>query len=59
MTRNEHDEIESYALAALIGLLSRNAPFTPAAVAVDAFEIANAFHEEKLKRIGEKPPFDC
>lgn len=59
MTRNEHDEIETLATAALVGLLARENPFTPEQIASDAFEVAKAFQQEKLKRIGEKPPFDC
>lgn len=58
MTRNEHEEVESYALAAMIGLISANDD-RPELVAAKAFDIAEAFQQEKLKRIGEKPPYDC
>ncbi|MBJ2270720.1 hypothetical protein JFT60_25410 [Pseudomonas sp. MF6772] len=57
MTRNEHEEVESYALAAMIGLVSAGA--LPAElIPSKAFDIAEAFQQEKLKRIGEKPPYD-
>ncbi|MBK5343863.1 hypothetical protein JFU48_21040 [Pseudomonas sp. TH49] len=58
MTRNEHEEVESYALAAMIGLISAKDD-RPELVAAKAFDIAEAFQQEKLKRIGEKPPYDC
>lgn len=58
MTRNEHEELESYALAAMIGLVSTN-DYRPELVATQAFDIAEAFQQEKLKRIGEKPPYDA
>jgi hypothetical protein len=58
MTRNEHEEVESYALAAMIGLLSAGA-VPPDIIPSKAFDIAEAFQQEKLKRIGEKPPYDC
>jgi hypothetical protein len=57
MTRNEHDDIEAMALAAMIGLLSAGS-VPKADVSAQAFDIAEAFQQEKLKRIGEKPPFD-
>ena len=58
MTRNEHEEVESYAIAAMIGLIPAN-DGRPELVATKAFDIAEAFQQEKLKRIGEKPPYDC
>lgn len=60
MTRNEYEELESYAIAAMIGLISSNDSL-PERVSAQAFDIAEAFQNEKLKRIGEKPPFshDC
>jgi hypothetical protein len=58
MTRNEHEEVESYALAAMIGLVSAN-DYPPELIAARAFDIAEAFQQEKLNRIGDKPPFDC
>ncbi|WP_458736968.1 hypothetical protein [Pseudomonas chlororaphis] len=58
MTRNEHEEVESYAIAAMIGLISAGG-VPPELVASKAFDIAETFQQEKLKRIGEKPPFDC
>ena len=57
MTRNEHEEIESYALAAMIGLISANDDRADL-VAAKAFDIAEAFQQEKLKRVGERPPYD-
>ncbi|WP_256676224.1 hypothetical protein [Pseudomonas sp. CM27] len=44
-------------MAVLIGLLSQGGTDHSAAPA-KAFDIAEAFQQEKLKRIGEKPPFD-
>ncbi len=58
MTRNEHEEVESYAIAAMIGLIPDN-DGRPELVVTKAFDIAEAFQQEKLKRIGEKPPYDC
>jgi len=58
MTRNEYDDIEAAAMVVLAGLLAGGSPRLPNEIASDAFEIAQAFHAEKLKRIGEKPPFD-
>jgi len=58
MTRNEHEEIESYALAAMIGLMSLGG-VSPELIPSKAFDIAEAFQQEKLKRIGEKPPYDA
>jgi hypothetical protein len=58
MTRNEHEEVESYAIAAMIGLISANDD-RPELIVTKAFDIAEAFQQEKLKRIGEKPPYDC
>jgi len=57
MTRNEHDDIEGVAVAAMIGLLSKGG-IRPDLVAAKAFDLAEAFQKEKLKRIGEKPPYD-
>jgi hypothetical protein len=57
MTRNEHDDIEAVAIAVLIGLLSAGGT-AQEIISAKAFDIAEAFQEEKLKRIGEKPPFD-
>ena len=57
MTRNEYDDIESAAAIALMGLLSHGAvpkESLPAA----AFDIAEAFQKEKMKRIGERPGYD-
>ncbi|MED7666842.1 hypothetical protein GXB78_06435 [Pseudomonas moraviensis subsp. stanleyae] len=58
MTRNEYEDAEALATVALAGLLARGTPFTPEDIASHAFEIAEAFQQEKLKRIGEKPPYD-
>jgi hypothetical protein len=55
MTRNEYDDIEGVAIAALLGLLSGG---ERELVASKAFDIAEAFQQEKLKRIGDKPPYD-
>ncbi|MEE4694772.1 hypothetical protein V2K91_05935 [Pseudomonas alliivorans] len=57
MTRNDHDEIETMAIAVMIGLLSAGS-VPKADVPSHAFDIAEAFQKEKQKRIGEKPPFD-
>lgn len=57
MTRNEHDDIEGVAVAAMIGLLSKTG-LKPDLVAAKTFDMAEAFQKEKLKRIGEKPPYD-
>lgn len=55
MTRSQHEEIETLAIAAMIGLISSNA-HAPDEVAAKALDHAEAFREEKLKRIGEQPP---
>jgi hypothetical protein len=56
MTRSQHEEIETLAIAAMIGLISSNA-YAPGEVAAKAFDHAEAFQQERLKRIGEQPPF--
>lgn len=56
MTRSQHEEIETLAIAAMIGLISSNA-HAPGEVAAKAFDHAEAFQQERLKRIGEQPPF--
>lgn len=58
MTRNEYEDVEAFAAVALAGLLARSTPYTPEDIASEAFEIAEAFQKEKMKRIGEKPPYD-
>ncbi|MGA3827265.1 hypothetical protein [Pseudomonas chlororaphis] len=58
MTRSEYEDIEAVAVAALIGLLA-NSGLPPDRLATRAFEISEAFYQEKLTRIGEKPPFDA
>lgn len=58
MTRNEYEDTEAAAIAALIGLLS-NSGLPPDRLATKAFDVAEAFQQEKLKRIGEKPPYEC
>jgi len=58
MTRNEHECVEALAIAAMIGLLSHGA-IAPEQIATKAFDVAEAFQQEKIKRIGEKPPYDC
>lgn len=57
MTRNDHDEIEAVAMAAMFGLLSAGS-VPKADVPAQAFDIAEAFQKEKQTRIGEKPAFD-
>ncbi|MDG9891234.1 hypothetical protein [Pseudomonas juntendi] len=57
MKRSEYEDLEGYAMAVLIGLLSQGGTDHSVAPA-KAFDIAEAFQQEKLKRIGEKPPFD-
>ncbi|WP_177447947.1 hypothetical protein [Pseudomonas sp. Irchel s3f19] len=57
MKRAEYEDLEGYAMAVLIGLLSQGGTDHNEAPA-KAFDIAEAFQQEKLKRIGDKPPFD-
>lgn len=55
-TREEYDDIEGYAVAATVGLLSRDEAITDMAeVAGAAFDMAEALLAEKKKRLGEKP----
>ena len=58
MSRNEYEEIESVALAAMIGLLSSNGDTEPSALAARAFDVAETFRAEQLSRIGKKPGYD-
>lgn len=58
MTRDEHQEIENTALAAMVGLLSGNPDVDSAALAKGAFDIAEAFQKERKARIGDVPPYD-
>jgi len=58
MTRKEHEEAESFALAAMIGLLSNGTASPPEDVARQAFDMSDAFRTKRLARIGETPPFD-
>ena len=57
MTRNEYEDTEAVAVAALIGLLSSSG-LPPDRLVSRAFDIAEAFQQEKMDRIGEKPPYD-
>ncbi|NVZ91361.1 hypothetical protein HX813_24305 [Pseudomonas yamanorum] len=59
MTRNDYEEIEAYATVAMMGLLSAGGAGSPPQVARDAFEIAEEMQKERIKRLGDKPPFDC
>lgn len=60
MTRKEHEEAESFALAAMIGLPSNGTASPPEDVARQgqAFDMSDAFRKERLARIGETSPFD-
>ena len=58
MTRKEHEDIEGFAVAAMIGLLAGGSALPAGEVAGRAFDAAQAFQAEKMKRIGETPPYD-
>ncbi|MBV4553088.1 hypothetical protein HU742_018240 [Pseudomonas sp. SWRI102] len=58
MTREEHQELENTALAAMVGLLSGNPDVCPVALAKGSFDIAEAFQKERQARIGDIPPYD-
>lgn len=57
MKRNEYEDLEAVAIAAMIGLVSQGG-LTPDTIAVKAFDVAEAFQQEKMNRIGEKPGYD-
>lgn len=54
-TREDYEDIESYAVAAMIGNIARFATSTQ--VAVEAFDVAEAMLAEKKARLGEKPDY--
>jgi len=58
MTRNEYEDIEGYATAAMIGLLAGGNKQSAQDLSVCAFNVAKAFQAEKLKRLGEKPGYE-
>ncbi|OOG85736.1 hypothetical protein B0E42_13115 [Pseudomonas sp. A25(2017)] len=58
MTRDEFEDTKAFAVAAMIGLLSRGDELGAQEVATRSFDLALAFQAEKQKRIGELPPYD-
>ena len=58
MTRDEHEDTKAFAVAAMIGLLARTDGLGAQEITTRSFDMALAFQSEKLKRIGETPPFD-
>lgn len=57
LTREDYEDIEGYAVAAMIGHLSCGGAGHPTAVARDAFDVAEAMLAEKKKRLGDKPDY--
>lgn len=58
MTRQDYDDLEGYAVAAMIGRLSNGGEGSPSQMAVSAFDAAEALLAEKKKRLGKKPKLD-
>ncbi|MNW03406.1 hypothetical protein D3C71_1993360 [compost metagenome] len=58
MTRNEHEDIQTFAVAAMVGLLARTDGLGAQEIATRSFDMALAFQTEKQKRIGDTPPYD-
>lgn len=59
MTRQDHEDLEGYALAAMVGLLSNGGAGAPAQTALQSFDYAEALLAEKKKRLGDKPGYDA
>ncbi|WP_167334499.1 hypothetical protein [Pseudomonas cremoricolorata] len=58
MTRNEYDDTEAIAIAAMIGLLSGTGCNPPDEIAKQSFDYAEAMMRERDVRLGAKPGFD-
>lgn len=55
LSREDYDDIEGYAVAAMIGALSTGFGTRDDLVAQKAFDVAQAMLAEKKNRLGEKP----
>ncbi|MGY2190533.1 MULTISPECIES: hypothetical protein [Pseudomonas] len=58
MTRSEYEDIEGYAVAAVVGLLAAKDGRRSEEISAHAFSVAKAFQAEKLKQLGEKPGYE-
>lgn len=58
LTREDYEDIEHYALGAMMGHLSCGGAGHPTQVAKDAFDVAEAMLAEKKKRLGDKPDYN-
>ncbi|MEB0133447.1 hypothetical protein [Pseudomonas sp. CCI2.4] len=58
MKRTDHDDLEGFAVAAMIGLLAAGSGVPLEKIATKSFDMAEAFQKERLQRLGEKPPHD-
>ncbi len=58
MTRSEYEDIEGYAVAAMVGLLASKDERPAETISAQAFGLAKAFQAEKLKQLGEKPGYE-
>ncbi|WP_167334495.1 hypothetical protein [Pseudomonas cremoricolorata] len=58
MTRNEYEETEALAMAAMVGLLSGTGCNPPPEIAKQSFDFAEAMMRERDVRLGTKPGFD-
>ena len=58
MTRSEYEDIEGYAVAAMVGLLAGKDERPVEALSTQAFSMAKAFQAEKVKQFGEKPGYE-
>jgi len=58
MTRDEFEDKEGIAIAAMLGMLAGQTSRLPEEVAADAFDYAEAMVAERQKRLGDKPGFN-
>lgn len=58
LTREDYEDIESYAVAAMIGLTTKGNGSRPDLTAREAFDVAEAMLVEKKARLGERPDYN-
>ncbi len=58
MTRSEYEDIEGYAVAAMVGLLAGKDERPVETLSTQAFSMAKAFQAEKVKQLGDKPGYE-